>query len=895
MSTLAFLQRMTRPSVPIAALAALALVVSVPLRAQAEDPRRFNALLIPIDWVDEPYHLDFAHMDAHYVPWLTNFFAQISNGRLDLRVTVAGTVVRLPDVRAAYHMGCLATPCPPGHNMWEETDNPISIALELGLIQQNANGLMPLTGEAADDRFHAVLFVRPIPDGACNYPTPYGGWMTNGARVDADPSGQRYTVGYAQLEDRTATTPCYLDEDDIGAVAHELGHAIIGNSAHPAGYANAFELMDSCYPCSPGVFSRIPSSHRADGEGRWFDGWLPPSALAEFSPSSGGGTVNIAPNALNPSALTSPQGVRMATSQGYSYIMECRRRLPPDHMWPPDRDEGLLLLRVAPGTNPPTSVVQAPSYGSPWRSVWYPGESFYDSEADLLIAVNDDIGDACTASITYGPAAAIGPPDVGLTPWLTRPNDTYETVDIWIDSVCNGYEADDPSDPSRLVYGRTGGNVNGNGDPPCLFHENRLYARVRNYGLSEAKDVAVRFEVTDPLGVGIRGAAGWLDLGYAPTISSIAPGGVADVYVPWFPETDLEDVIDGRTSTFLHSCVRVVIDQVLETLPEVNMSNQDGRGEQENVDYFEIRLDRSTYAPKTASGSIRLVNEHNETRRFYLGVESDLPDGWDLAIGDDRGWLDLGPGGTASVPVEIMAPWGVVAGQSYDVRVTGYVDPVYPINLAVPRELEYVAGLVLRAVVKTEVDIGISAQYEWSGHIVRAHGCLSPPLANIGVTVDYVTLADDVLAQTVRTDSAGCFDAQIVGSFQGLTRVRAIFAGTATHSSATSNVIRVPVATTLSTCCDTSPMPACQRIDLEECVCAHDSYCCTTAWDGLCVAEVTSLGCGTCRSACSAGTDSGAYQQDLQVCVCGSDPYCCTTAWDSACVSGVGWWGCGAC
>lgn len=47
-------------------------------------------------------------------------------------------------------------------------------------------------------------------------------------------------------------------------------------------------------------------------------------------------------------------------------------------------------------------------------------------------------------------------------------------------------------------------------------------------------------------------------------------------------------------------------------------------------------------------------------------------------------------------------------------------------------------------------------------------------------------------------------------------------------------------------CCTTSASPGCADATIQACVCAQDSYCCSSAWDGACVGEVTSLGCGTC-------------------------------------------------
>lgn len=89
-------------------------------------------------------------------------------------------------------------------------------------------------------------------------------------------------------------------------------------------------------------------------------------------------------------------------------------------------------------------------------------------------------------------------------------------------------------------------------------------------------------------------------------------------------------------------------------------------------------------------------------------------------------------------------------------------------------------------------------------------------------------------------------------------------------------------------------------------VCTGDAYCCTTAWDETCVAQVQSV-CGQSCTAPPPPTDAGA-DADASTCahpicaaggalaaacdgcatqVCGSDPYCCAVAWDATCVSEV--------
>jgi hypothetical protein len=83
-------------------------------------------------------------------------------------------------------------------------------------------------------------------------------------------------------------------------------------------------------------------------------------------------------------------------------------------------------------------------------------------------------------------------------------------------------------------------------------------------------------------------------------------------------------------------------------------------------------------------------------------------------------------------------------------------------------------------------------------------------------------------------------------------------------------------------------------------LCAADPYCCTTAWDGTCVGEVTSIcgqsctvvpdggGGGQCaHPVCAAGGPLDASCTSCATSLCAQDPYCCSTAWDATCVGEV--------
>ena len=98
-------------------------------------------------------------------------------------------------------------------------------------------------------------------------------------------------------------------------------------------------------------------------------------------------------------------------------------------------------------------------------------------------------------------------------------------------------------------------------------------------------------------------------------------------------------------------------------------------------------------------------------------------------------------------------------------------------------------------------------------------------------------------------------------------------------------------------CCVTGDA-GCTDVVVESCVCDADQYCCNNSWDSICVAEVASLGCGTCESdvpCCSASGEAGCENSGTESCVCDADPYCCNVAWDSLCVQEVESLGCGSC
>lgn len=79
-------------------------------------------------------------------------------------------------------------------------------------------------------------------------------------------------------------------------------------------------------------------------------------------------------------------------------------------------------------------------------------------------------------------------------------------------------------------------------------------------------------------------------------------------------------------------------------------------------------------------------------------------------------------------------------------------------------------------------------------------------------------------------------------------------------------------------------------------VCAADAYCCTTSWDSQCVSEVKSIaGDSSCSSQsvpcshaiCKTGTKLTVSCDPCVKAICAVDSYCCSTSWDGTCVGEV--------
>jgi hypothetical protein len=405
-------------------------------------------------------------------------------------------------------------------------------------------------------------------------------------------------------------------------------------------------------------------------------------------------------------------------------------------------DCGVLIERVNENGDPNIDdctpnhcnrVVDVLGKGGNAGSLWHVGDTYDSSTYGAPSASNDSIfisvlrkpdRDHYQVLVEYGEGG--GGPDVGLESWLEPPSNTYETTDIWIDSPLNGYASPPDSDALHYRYGvhadLLGGVVPvGNGDNPAVGQVNRIYARIRNYGTQPVVNPTVFFDVTDPLGVGINGANGFKQLGSVdatqfPGLASIPPGGHVDVYLNWTPNVILtpQQIADGQF--YFHSCLRVRVSHVAG---ETYFGNQDGNGQQENIDYFDATgAGGSPGAPGPANRSvIHLRNDSpSEPKEFMLGVLRDtLPTGWDVIVNSGNNLVTLAPGAVQDIPVSIKQNVTEAIGTTHQVRIIAsskvtFTNPDHPTPHDEARSLggvTFQASVLRKTTVKCTLQNGV--------------------------------------------------------------------------------------------------------------------------------------------------------------------------------------------
>jgi hypothetical protein len=466
--------------------------------------------------------------------------------------------------------------------------------------------------------------------------------------------------------------PSQTDPEVWGRFAHEIGHALqAGGPPHPSNYNSNFEQMDASYPGQTGVFEKQSSTAF---------GWLDDSKYAIVTPAMGGARIGLYAEEYNPKNRPNAQAIKayIGSVGGAYYLISVRRRLLGDDLndaFSPTGipDEGVLIERV---TENASQWVTLQGRGGDRNQLWHGDQDYTNAADNITIGVENIVNedgstdpDDYLIDIFYGDNS--NRPDIGMNSWLQPPGNTYETTDIWVDSPVNGYGTYRFGTWSDLL----GGTVPvGNGDDPAIGQVNRLYARVRNFGTATATNVVVHFDVTSPLGLGINGSNGFIELGQVtsadfPALASLAPGATTDVYINWTPNATLTPQQIAQGIFRFHSCVRVRMDHLAN---EIIFGNQDGNGQQENIDYFEAP---AAGAPSPGAPYKNFITIHNDDKlnpkSFMLSYDrAQIPPGWNVSVNGGQMGVDLAADETRQLPIVISPqldlPLGSVA--SLDVQ-----------------------------------------------------------------------------------------------------------------------------------------------------------------------------------------------------------------------------------
>jgi hypothetical protein len=728
---------------------------------------------------------------------LDSLWKNTSYGNIDLDYQVSDPI-QLPNNRSSYVTDHSDGDLSEGAQFSDVLKDAISHAPS-GLDWDGLSAVLVVMAETDTSQFH-----RGQGKGGCNLKKGPG-------------SSATMTVGCAIFSEN----PSDSDVAVWGRWAHEIGHAFQENPkpAHPSDYNNDFDLMDANYPGQTGVFEKET--------GKAFTGWMPTDHYADVVPNVsgvgpswapagsavGGANIDLRAMEYDPAGEPDYQAIRAYTaSQNVYYLVSVRRRVLGDDLnatFGGIPDEGVMIEKVVEGGN--TNINDCPSDPTPcyrWVEVkgpggnadqlWHGGTNdswYFDDGVGIQIGkALDADGDHYPVAIKYDLSVQ---PDVAISPWRSAPSNSYESQDVWVDSPVNGY--------GTYRYGQwtsTYGDTVpiGNGDDPAVGQVNRIYARVRNIGTSDASNVVVHIDRTDPEGRGIAGSNGFIQIDTVtsaqfPGLATIPAGGYTDVYVDYTPAfTPTPDQIAQGRFAF-HTCVRVRIDAASG---ETVLGNQDGFDEQENIDTFEVPADGGPAAPAYQE-SVTLRNDDPVNPKWFdLWYLTDVPDGWTVNFNNGESGVLLAGGEVRSIPIEVVpgpVPANTAPGTRYSVDLEAdfdreLIDPNKPVGQQKHLESKALGGVTVETRVMLPSTITCKARLDPDGQVV-VEGTLSLSEPTDGLNVMIEGTVDDGQSIPWRwlTGSASVVPVRADGSFEGaLTKadepqpkaVVCLFAGTST-------------------------------------------------------------------------------------------------------------------
>ena len=520
----------------------------------------------------------------------------------------------------------------------------------------------------------------------------------------------------------------------VARIAHEIGHWLGMWDIYEEWFADGTVLQGTAAPwCLSGDGDRaLFTAHQIHDIMRFYEVsgmnanvvervWSPTSSLDERFDV-------VAHDADEDTEPSRVHILKLKAAEGLYYYVEVRQR-PIGRIF----DQTIPIPAGQPGVTVVTRVTQGTSISNTFErpimlfGVLQPGEQVVDAARSLIIRVEQQIQERPLIHRVHVQwnQPILGDPngtfDMTITPWST---DTWETVDVWVDSPRNNpggaieYEFHEGADRSRPRL---------NGDRPWVRRNNQIYARIRNSAPQAVSDVFVTCYVNSPPGIGDNGQ--WATLS-TQRIATLPGHGETVISFDWRPELDK------------HTCLKIAI---LPQIGEIETKNNMG---QENV---------ATFDSAAASSAQPVILEAEVRSPFVIWRKVDLvvralPAGWHAVV--DQSWVWVEGHGTRPIRAVIWTEHIPALGEDQEypgqafARVEGWTtfDHRYlPI------------GGVLAAV-KAVQKVRVEFWYEYGGGTLYLGGCLTPPLSGVPITAEVTDEHGNSWLLYAVTNSQGCFD-----------------------------------------------------------------------------------------------------------------------------------------
>lgn len=479
------------------------------------------------------------------------------------------------------------------------------------------------------------------------------------------------------------------------------------------------------------------------------------------------------------------------------YIVECRVKNGFDANIP---KEGLVITSVYYMNNYPEyaarlvfassdySFVQPPDYSQAPLS---PGESFYFQNSGLTITyLQKDGQDRCQVKATSEEVVAPDPMiKKGSTEETGAGYNKYDSGDIWIDSLQNGWD-DYPPD---TMYLRVDGKSipTGYGDPFWVNHENRIKFLVRNLGNSDAENVIVDVYVTQPIMIYIPGVTcDGPELNEANRVATVSIDhlGRGDVYfgeVPWTP---------GNNSA---AQVKVVIRDHAGEITNLNNSASETYARQNaNIENITANIHEmaALETPNLFDNPVAITAQVYPTcteripYKFIKRVINAIDrKEWVMNVPFFEGWLD--PGRMVEIPLASLPPEDAQPGDCELVELEFYK---WSQDL-----FTHFSGLTFKSCVvePTNLTCTVPDGSIATGSSVNTGGRLSPAEGGETIALEYTDPAGGKIIQHVKTGPDGNFTDSILADKIGTWQMQAFWQGTDKSAAAESMVCAFNIET----------------------------------------------------------------------------------------------------